>query len=402
MKTVLFVDDELVLLEVYKAYFEGRGTDWKTFQCSNPTEVLPLLKNNRIDIIVSDFNMPGMNGGEVLAQVRENFPWVIRVIITGGADDAEKLIATHFAHRCLIKPQRPRDIASELENIFMIYKSDISRIVRTALTGVSTLPILSKTFTDMLQELNRGDAASLKKIGEIIAKDPSMSANILKILASRFFRGTASVSKVEHAVTMLGLNRVKNLILTAKTLDLFPTGDAQAALIDNVITRCTLCARLMSAFFTIEMAAGNATQEEHDLAESIGMLHDVGKLVLASMFPDIYHKVTKVYYNSDEAYTALEKHFLGVTHAEVAAYLFSLWALPSEIPQTIAEHSATSEFNQSGSLYVKAIRYSVLAAELIEARMGNDILNHPIMQSNRSWMDCVVALAKEIEVRPSV
>lgn len=187
MKSVLFVDDESVLLELYEAFFEEKFEEWKTYICKDPRKVSEILKNNPVDIIICDYNMPNMDGPQVLEQVIKKFPWIIRIIITASADQSEHLKAINYAHRCLTKPTKLPELESEIKNSYMVFKSDISRIVRTTITGIESLPIIPKLYSELVTELKKGEESSMNKIAQLVSKDPNMSANILKIINSPFF-----------------------------------------------------------------------------------------------------------------------------------------------------------------------------------------------------------------------
>ncbi len=357
MHTILFVDDESVLLEFYKSYFKFRE-GWNAHLCSDPLSVQEILKNEPIDIIVSDLNMPGINGAELLSTVAENFPWVIRVILTSEANNNLSLKAVKYAHRCLKKPVNMAEIESEIENTLLVYKSEISRIVRTVLTGLDSIPVMPKVYTELISEIKKGEEASLHKIGDLVAEDPGMSMNILRVVNSPYFGSELTINKPEHAVTMLGLNVVKNLILTAELIDIFPLSPENSSLVDDIIHHSTLCSCLMTEIFAHEELNGKVSKEDVEIAGSIGMFHDVGKIVLASEFPDLYQKVTAIHHHSDERLSSIEWQHLGVSHAEVGAYLMSLWGLSSKVAKTIAIHCSASKENRKRDIFMRAIHYS--------------------------------------------
>lgn len=394
MKNVLFVDDEAMLLKLYDIFFNQKSDQWNAYICSSPTDVNDIIKNNPVDIVVSDYNMVNMDGAEVLRRVVEKYPWVVRIIITASYNEAERLKALNYAHRCLVKPVKLKDLQDEIENTFMIFKSDISRIVRTKITGIDTLPIIPKLYLELSEEVKKGNDASLNKIAKMVANDPSMSVNILKIINSPFFVKDRNIVKADHAVTMLGLNIVKNLVLSAELLKIFKVTKENKAMIDKVIEHSTLCAQLMRKIFQFEKEMNNATQDDVDLAETIGMLHDVGKIILASMYPALYKDLSDIKYTSDENFSDLEKHVIGVDHAEVAAYLLSLWGLPSKIPYVISKHCKISNMQNDHDIFIKAIHFVNYVTDFVETGRNGDIKTYKHIQNNLNWYEIIEFLLK--------
>ncbi len=389
MKNILFVDDEAMLLKLYEIFFNKKSDKWKVYICSTPDKVNEIIRNFPIDIVVSDYNMKNMNGAQVLKKVVEKFPWVVRIIITASYNEAERINALNYAHRCLIKPVKLHDLENEIENAFMIFKSDISRIVRTKITGIDSLPVIPEFYKKLTEEINKGDDASLNKIAKLVSNDPNMSVNILKIINSPFFTLDKNIVKADHAVTMLGLNIVKSIVLSAELIKIFPVTSKNKKMIDDIIEHSTLCAKLMLQIFKFELKNGKVSKTDVDLAETIGMLHDVGKIILASLSPDLYEHINEIRYTSDESFSELEKHVIGVDHAEVAAYLLSLWGLPSKIPEIIASHCKISEIHKDDDILLRAIHFINYIIDYSESHTPNDILQTEPVVSNLNWYNVI-------------
>lgn len=389
MRNVLFVDDEAMLLKLYEVFFNQKSDKWKAYICSAPSEVNRIIRDNPIDIVVSDYNMNNMDGSEVLKRVVEKFPWVVRIIITASHNEAERLKALNYAHRCLIKPVKLADMEDEIENAFMIFKSDISRIVRTKITGIESLPLIPELYKKLTQELKKGDDASLNKIANLVANDPNMSVNILKIINTPFFRLDKKIVKADHAVTMLGLNIVKSLVLSAELIKIFPVTENNKGMLDNIIEHSTLCANLMAKIFEFEKKNGRVSQDEVDLAETIGMLHDVGKIILASLYPNLYEHINEIRYTSDESFSKLEKHVIGVDHAEVAAYLLSLWGLPAKISEVIAKHCKISNMHKDEDTFLRAIHFINYVTDFIDHQTSDEIGKSDPVLNNMDWYNVI-------------
>jgi HD-like signal output (HDOD) protein len=242
-----------------------------------------------------------------------------------------------------------------------------------------------------MKELSKGDAASLQQVAKHISKDPGMSANVLKIISTKFFRCTDKIVKIEHAVNMLGIDIIKNLLLTAELIRVFPLTKENNFFVGTFLERSIIASNLMEDIFRYEMKNGRASIDDVYTAETIGMLHDVGKIVLASLFQKIYEKIILLTYTSDECFAATEKHLLGITHSEVATYLLCLWKISCRIPQTIEKHCSISTGTEDETLFVKAIRFTVGVLDHLMVCPEIPLEGNPIFSGNPEWYQAIRA-----------
>lgn len=101
---ILFVDDEELILKALRRSLQREG--YELFFSPRPAEAIELVGAHKVDIVVSDYMMPGMNGVEVLARLRELHPSVVRIMMTGQADRDATLRAIREGniHRYIEKP----------------------------------------------------------------------------------------------------------------------------------------------------------------------------------------------------------------------------------------------------------------------------------------------------------
>ena len=101
---VLFVDDEPDILEGLQNVLRGRRRDWQMeFALSGPAAIA-ILGEQPFDVIVSDMRMPGMDGAELLQHVKQHYPGMARIVLSGHAERAAIMRAVPVAHQFLCKP----------------------------------------------------------------------------------------------------------------------------------------------------------------------------------------------------------------------------------------------------------------------------------------------------------
>ena len=115
--TVLFVDDEVVILKALKEIFSREGFDALT--ATSGEEALEILERRQVDVLVSDERMPGISGMELLARVKERYPDMIRVVLTAYAELNTMLSAINRveAHRLIVKPYRNDEIVQTIRDL---------------------------------------------------------------------------------------------------------------------------------------------------------------------------------------------------------------------------------------------------------------------------------------------
>ena len=104
MKKVLFVDDDSGVVQGLKRMLRPLRNEWDMHFVTSGQEALDLLESNTFDVIVSDMRMSGINGAELLSRVREKYPHMVRIILSGYSDQDLLLKAVRAAHQFLTKP----------------------------------------------------------------------------------------------------------------------------------------------------------------------------------------------------------------------------------------------------------------------------------------------------------
>ena len=194
-------------------------------------------------------------------------------------------------------------------------------------------------YSEIMEELQTPDA-SINKIGQIIAKDLGMTTKILQLVNSAFFGIPRHISSPEQAVSLLGLDTVKALVLTVGVFSKFDKIKLSGFSIEKLWTHSTI-----TGTYSKEIAkAENIDKNLIDDSFMAGLLHDVGKLVLASSFSDSLIRIVDSSRDQNLSFYEAEYQILGTTHAEIGAYLLGLWGLPNSIVEAVAFHHMPQNF----------------------------------------------------------
>ncbi|MDH3589850.1 MAG: response regulator, partial [Gammaproteobacteria bacterium] len=330
MKRIMFVDDEPMVLTGLRRMLRGLRDEWEMAFLPSGEEALGALAEAPCDVIVSDMRMPGMDGVQLLTKVKSDYPNTVRIALSGHADMEMVLECIGATHQYLAKPCDADTVKTTIDRACALRELLNDEGLQELVTEMGSLPSLPTLYTEIMQAVR--DAKPLIDIGEIISKDVAMTAKVLKVVNSAFFGLNRHVESPAQAVAILGLDAVRGLVLTAKVF----ADVKKAAALD--------LERLWEHSAATGALARRIAQDEEqprkvvDLSQMAGMLHDIGRLVLASQFGDKYEQVLEMQQQTGEPDWQCERAIFGQTHNEVGAYLLGLWGLPNPIVEAAAFH----------------------------------------------------------------
>ena len=191
-----------------------------------------------------------------------------------------------------------------------------------------TLPGIAMRILEAVQK----ERPDLQEIAEVLATDPPLSAEVLKMINSPFFGLTRKVTSVFHAVSMLGMNVVKNMALSFALVKNF-SNNGQSDFDYPRFWKYSLTTAIAARMIAEKVSADNAED-----AFFLGLLHDMGLLALVSCLPDQYRLVAQESQSGNCAPHLAENQILGFDHMSVGRHLVRSWGLPAKFWQSIGCH----------------------------------------------------------------
>ena len=342
MKRILFVDDEPNILDGLRRMLRGQRGQWEMYFAQSGEQALQILEREPLDVIVTDMRMPGMDGAMLLERVRERFPSVTRIVLSGHFDTAAGLRAAPVAHQFLVKPCDPVQLRSAIDRACGLGSLLSNEATRRLVSAIGELPSLPRTCTVVMQALD-DPGTSLSEVGCLIEQDVAMSAKVLQLVNSAFFGLCQEVTDIRMGVTYLGIDLLKHLVLSVAILRAFrPTRPIRGFSLE-ALERHSRSAAEITRLLPVKKDMASACFVS-------ALLHDVGKLVLALRMPDTLEEALASAEAQDAPLCAIEQQVLGTTHAEIGAYLLGLWGLPARVVEGVALHHSPMPSEMPGEL----------------------------------------------------
>ena len=327
---VLFVDDEARVVDALQRALRLHRARWDVVTATSGPAALQLLAASPFDVVVSDMRMPDMDGATLLSLVKERHPTTMRVILSGQTDAEAALRVLPVAHQFLHKPTETVALLEILSRMTATKEVLVDERVRAAVGALGALPTLPAIYTELLRIASMDDA-SAGELVRVVERDPAVVMKLLQVVNSAFFGRRRQICDVAGAVSYLGFETVRGLCLASGVLSALP-----------------ICARRFdaSAFHVRALAvalvarAVPATPIEKEVGFVAGMLHDIGRLVVASAMPDVYDATAAAAAAGGRSYEEEEERSGSCRHANVGAYLLDLWGLPYAVVEALVEQAA--------------------------------------------------------------
>ncbi|HEX7654753.1 MAG TPA: response regulator [Verrucomicrobiae bacterium] len=349
VKDILFVDDHEMMTELYSRLLTDYNNRWTVATATNGDDALKIMAQKSFDVIISDMNMPGMSGLELVAEVSRHYPQTSRIIISGMSDQAIAADTLKCTHLFLSKPFEIRILWDSLERIEaldgLLQNPDLRRLA----SQIPALPSFPAVYLEIMKEIE-APKVTIQSIAQIVVKDPGITAKILQVANSAALGSSGNITEVAEAVQLLGMTAVRSLALSAQVMANFERVQLPGFTLDSLWNHLMQTAELARQIMRLE----RAPLHEMEDAFTAAMLHDMGKLILAQNFPKEFKQAMLLATEQKIPLEQAEQTIFGATHAGLAAYLFGLWGLPAVISEAVAFH------HQPGASQLK--RFSPLTA----------------------------------------
>jgi HD-like signal output (HDOD) protein/CheY-like chemotaxis protein len=337
-KRLLFVDDDPMVLAGLRRALHDMHQEWDMRFAPGAHAALSVLEKEPFDAVITDMRMPTMDGAQLLERIKDRYPEIVRIILSGQSEKEAVLRSIAPAHQYLAKPCDIRELKARLNQALASRDLVTNPSIAANIARLRSIPSLPAIYTELTVALS-SEKTSLGQIEEIIAKDIGMATKILQLANSAFIGVHGRVSSLRQAVSLIGIETVRTLTLSIHVFSQFDRRSAVAAILPALWDHSVLVGAIARRIASAETGDKSVAEE----CFAAGLLHDAGKIVLLAEKPQDYSEILRRSSTDPRSIESLEVAALGCSHAQLGAYLMSMWGLPASLVHAVAFHHCPSQ-----------------------------------------------------------
>ena len=209
-------------------------------------------------------------------------------------------------------------------------------VIRRRIDGCPKLGSL-QSINRALSDLVNSEQSLNSQIAEIIRRDPSLAARLLRMVNSVYFGLSTRVNNIEEAVFFLGLRQIRELSMATPVIE--ELEKLQRNTQPTLPWKDLWSHSIGTAIVTREILASTSLQIDDDTDYLVGLLHNVGKVVMANAFPDELRVLTATPARTPEEFCQMERDLIGWDHGRIGAHYLSRHQISEEIIFAVLYHN---------------------------------------------------------------
>ncbi|MGD8667348.1 MAG: HDOD domain-containing protein [Desulfobacterales bacterium] len=235
---------------------------------------------------------------------------------------------------------------------------------------VARMPSLSTTATKVLETCNNPQS-SPNDLNRLIALDPVLAGQVLRLINSAYYSLSHPVSSLTRAIIMLGINTVKNLVLSFAILQQLPMAKPFGTLSPVSFWEHCVAVGVVAKWLAEFKGVQLADQEDYFVG---GLLHDLGKIPLNHQFPDEARQAMALTGQQHWSAVQAESVIFGFDHSMVGGLIARKWRLSRAYVDVLTYHHRPADAAENTLQLVFTVALADLYARLLEQDSDDDTL----------------------------
>ena len=372
MKKILLAEDEVHIARAIMMILKKGVPGFTVDHAKNGAEAWEMAKSGDYQIIISDWNMPKKDGDELLADLRANECTAVTpfIMLTAKGDkDSVAAALEAGANEYVIKPFKTPEFIAKVKNVIgagagdsIADKSPVELVVDKFKQGFVKLPVLPEILVKLNELFERNDV-TIDELARLVELDAAIASQLIKVANSPFARGSSDCISVDKAITRLGLDETKSYVMALSSKGILVS--------DNKILNEELDElwwHSLATAYCAKLLAKKLDAAKSDKLFFLGLMHDIGKLLLVSIVDDLS--------KSSSVFTApAVKEVMERLHSEFGSKLLKSWEYDDEFQNVIRFHHAP--FNsESVSFELMVIYLANLMVRKIDLGEGEESIEN--------------------------
>jgi len=361
---ILVAEDEENIRLALKTIARKNLTCDEVVACENGQDAWEKIQAEHFSLVISDWNMPQKTGFELLEAMRGNAQTrdVPMLLLTARSDKTSVITALQAGVSDYITKPFDKDMlvqkAAKLlaksvaadghaapensaQNASATTVAD--EVIKRIKSGECALPVLPELATKV-EELFQQPDVELGELVRLVQTDPGITSKLISISNSPQYRGLSEIKGLDKAIARIGLKMTQNYVLVLAKRGLFKVNTPQYEALLNQVWQHSLATAACAQALAQKLALNDP-----DSYYTMGLLHDIGKLLLLQTFADIAQKRTDA---SEQQCLDLMHRY----HGEFGAVLLAKWKFPGDYQQVALHHDDLSKVAQpNNALYVVSL-----------------------------------------------
>jgi putative nucleotidyltransferase with HDIG domain len=325
---ILFVDDDPQLLAGLGKALRRHRDRWTMVFAGSGAEALDEVHRAGFDVVVSDMRMPGMDGAALLTRIRAHDPTTIRMILSGFADRTAISRARPVAHQFFEKPCDLGELARAIDRACELRALLGGAGLRALIGRLGALPPAPAIYDELTGLLGQAELG-VSAMAELIERDAALHARVREVLDAGLAAPTEPRGAIADTVAQVGGELVAALVVAAHALELAGERAQPGRPLAELVAHSLAVACAARALAPPAVA---------DDAFVAGLVHDVGRIVIATGLVDADREIARQLAVPGASSVAVERAVLGATHAELGAYMLGQWGFALPIIDAVAHH----------------------------------------------------------------
>lgn len=253
--------------------------------------------------------------------------------------------------------------------------------------SVPSIPQTAMRVSEMMQDPN----VSAAEVQRVIELDPGLTATILRIANSAYFRGSGEIASIRDAVVRLGARSVVQLVMTSAVAPLAQKpiqgyGLPPGALFDNAV----------GVALGVERMGARLDVKTPSHAYTAGLLHDLGKIVLGTFLEVDGEQVQQVAISQNLSFEQAEREVLGVDSPEVGALLLEEWNVPQAVVAIVRWHKQPERYDGDDPVSLDLVHVCDIVCRMSGYGMGVDGVHYQPSALSLQRLGVTTQVAEEV------